>query len=104
MRRPELTQQFFLRMPSVSKAGEFRGRAMTMRCKLVAEPQSTAPLGWPAASLQKPNRYRPAAKSDNPQPEIVMLYEMRTYELKVGATARYVRQFEEVGMPIVSRY
>ncbi|NVO15727.1 MAG: NIPSNAP family protein [Rhodoplanes sp.] len=33
-----------------------------------------------------------------------MIYEMRTYELKVGATARYVQQFSEVGLPIVSRY
>ena len=33
-----------------------------------------------------------------------MLYEMRTYELKVGATAKYVRQFGEIAMPIISRY
>ena len=33
-----------------------------------------------------------------------MLYEMRTYELKVGSTARYLRQFGEIGLPIVSRY
>lgn len=33
-----------------------------------------------------------------------MIYEMRTYELRVGATRDYVRQFGEVGLPIVSRY
>jgi len=33
-----------------------------------------------------------------------MLYEMRTYELKVGSTARYLRHFGEIGLPIISRY
>lgn len=33
-----------------------------------------------------------------------MIYEMRSYELKVGATPKYVQQFGEIGLPIVSRY
>ena len=33
-----------------------------------------------------------------------MIYEMRTYHLKVGVLQQYVRQFEEKGLPIVSRY
>jgi hypothetical protein len=33
-----------------------------------------------------------------------MIYEMRTYQLKVGCVQRYVRQFKEKGLPIVSRY
>lgn len=33
-----------------------------------------------------------------------MIYEMRTYQLKVGVVDRYVEQFERVGMPIVSKY
>ena len=33
-----------------------------------------------------------------------MIYEMRTYELRVGTTAQYLRQFGEVGLPIVSRH
>lgn len=33
-----------------------------------------------------------------------MIYEMRTYQIKVGETQRYVKQFEEKGLPIVSRY
>jgi hypothetical protein len=33
-----------------------------------------------------------------------MIYEMRTYQLKVGCVPRYVKQFEEKGLPIVSRY
>jgi hypothetical protein len=33
-----------------------------------------------------------------------MIYEMRTYQLKVGALQRYVEQFGRVGLPIVQRY
>lgn len=33
-----------------------------------------------------------------------MIFEMRTYHLKVGVTPHYIRQFEEKGLPIVSRY
>ncbi len=33
-----------------------------------------------------------------------MIYEMRTYTLHVGMLAKYIRQFEEKGLPIVSRY
>ena len=33
-----------------------------------------------------------------------MIFEMRTYQIKVGMTQRYVTQFEEKGLPIVSRY
>jgi hypothetical protein len=33
-----------------------------------------------------------------------MIYEMRTYQLKVGVMPRYVEQFGRVGLPIVARY
>ena len=33
-----------------------------------------------------------------------MIYEMRTYQIKVGETQRYVKQFEQKGLPIVTRY
>jgi hypothetical protein len=33
-----------------------------------------------------------------------MIYEMRTYQLKVGAVQTYVKQFQEKGLPIVSKY
>lgn len=33
-----------------------------------------------------------------------MIYEMRTYQLKVGVLDRYIEQFENLGLPIVSRY
>lgn len=33
-----------------------------------------------------------------------MIYEMRTYQLKVGTVRQYVQQFEEKGLPVVSRY
>ncbi len=33
-----------------------------------------------------------------------MVYEMRTYQIKVGEIARYLKQFEEKGLPVVSRY
>ena len=33
-----------------------------------------------------------------------MIFEMRTYELKVGVTQQYLKQFGDVGLPIVSRY
>src|SRR5215470_770203 len=32
-----------------------------------------------------------------------MIFEMRTYELKVGAAPQYLQQFGEIGLPIVSR-
>jgi hypothetical protein len=33
-----------------------------------------------------------------------MIYEMRTYQLKVGVLPRYLEQFGRVGLPIVQRY
>lgn len=33
-----------------------------------------------------------------------MIYEMRTYQLKVGVLARYLEQFERVGLPVLNRY
>jgi hypothetical protein len=33
-----------------------------------------------------------------------VIYEMRTYTVRVGELVRYVKQFEEKGLPIVSRY
>lgn len=33
-----------------------------------------------------------------------MIFEMRTYRLKVGVLARYMEQFGRVGLPIVSKY
>jgi len=33
-----------------------------------------------------------------------MLFEMRTYQIKVGELGRYMRQFEEKGLPVVTRY
>lgn len=33
-----------------------------------------------------------------------MIFEMRIYELAPGTTARYLRHFEDVGLPIVARY
>ena len=33
-----------------------------------------------------------------------MIFELRTYQIKVGKIAHYVKQFEEMGLPIVSRY
>ena len=33
-----------------------------------------------------------------------MIYEMRTYQLKVGTVQKYLKQFEEKGLPIVSKY
>jgi hypothetical protein len=33
-----------------------------------------------------------------------MIYEMRTYRLKVGVLQKYLKQFEEKGLPIVSKY
>ncbi len=33
-----------------------------------------------------------------------MIYEMRTYQIKVGATSQYVKQFGEIALPIISRY
>src|SRR5579872_849736 len=33
-----------------------------------------------------------------------MIYEMRTYQLKVGTVQAYVKQFQEKGLPIVSKY
>jgi hypothetical protein len=33
-----------------------------------------------------------------------MIYEMRTYQIKVGQIAHYIKQFEDKGLPIVTRY
>ncbi|NEU30888.1 NIPSNAP family protein [bacterium LRH843] len=33
-----------------------------------------------------------------------MFYEMRTYTIKIGKTQEYLKHFEEVGMPIISKY
>jgi hypothetical protein len=33
-----------------------------------------------------------------------MIYEMRTYRLKVGTMQKYLKQFEEKGLPIVGKY
>lgn len=33
-----------------------------------------------------------------------MIYELRTYQLRPGTTAKYVKLFEDKGLPIVSRY
>ena len=33
-----------------------------------------------------------------------MFYEMRTYTLKIGKTQEYLKLFEEVGLPIISKY
>ena len=33
-----------------------------------------------------------------------MIFEMRIYDLKIGATHAYVKHFEDVGLPIASKY
>ena len=33
-----------------------------------------------------------------------MIYEMRTYQLKIGTLQKYLKQFEEKGLPIVRKY
>jgi hypothetical protein len=33
-----------------------------------------------------------------------VIYELRTYQLKVGAMQKYLQQFEEKGLPIISKY
>ncbi|MFB9324482.1 NIPSNAP family protein [Paenibacillus aurantiacus] len=33
-----------------------------------------------------------------------MVYEMRTYTVKVGKLNEYIKHFEEVGLPIISKY
>lgn len=33
-----------------------------------------------------------------------MYYEMRTYTLKVGTVKEYLKHFEEVGLPVISKY
>ena len=33
-----------------------------------------------------------------------MIYEMRTYRLKVGMIPRYLDQFEKIALPIIGRY
>jgi hypothetical protein len=33
-----------------------------------------------------------------------MVHEMRTYQIKVGSLPQYLKQFEEKGLPVVSRY
>jgi hypothetical protein len=33
-----------------------------------------------------------------------MIYEMRTYSIKIGKLQDYLKVFEEVGLPIISKY
>jgi hypothetical protein len=33
-----------------------------------------------------------------------VIYELRTYQLKVGAVQKYLQQFEHKGLPIISKY
>ena len=33
-----------------------------------------------------------------------MIYEMRTYRIRVGEMAKYLEQFEQKGLPVVTRY
>ena len=33
-----------------------------------------------------------------------MIYEIRTYTIKVGKVNEYVKHFEQVGLPIISKY
>lgn len=33
-----------------------------------------------------------------------MIYEMRTYTIKVGQLQTYLKHFEDVGLPIISKY
>jgi len=33
-----------------------------------------------------------------------MIFEMRTYQLKVGVLAQYMEQFGRIGLPVVSKY
>lgn len=33
-----------------------------------------------------------------------MIYEMRTYSIKIGRTQEYLQLFEEKGLPIISKY
>lgn len=33
-----------------------------------------------------------------------MVYEMRTYTLKIGKTHEYLRHFEEIGLPLITKY
>lgn len=33
-----------------------------------------------------------------------MIFEMRTYQIKVGMLAQYMEQFGRVGLPIVEKY
>jgi hypothetical protein len=33
-----------------------------------------------------------------------MIYEMRKYQLKVGCIPQYLKQFEEIGYPIIRKY
>jgi hypothetical protein len=33
-----------------------------------------------------------------------MIYEMRTYTVKIGKTQEYLQLFEKIGMPIISKY
>lgn len=33
-----------------------------------------------------------------------MIYEMRTYTLKIGKVPEYLQLFEEIGLPIISKY
>ena len=33
-----------------------------------------------------------------------MIYEMRTYTVKIGKMNQYIKHFEEIGLPIISKY
>jgi hypothetical protein len=33
-----------------------------------------------------------------------MIYEMRTYSIKPGQTDLYIKNFDEIGLPIISKY
>jgi hypothetical protein len=33
-----------------------------------------------------------------------MIYEMRTYSIQIGKTQQYLELFEEIGLPIISKY
>ncbi|CAH0343858.1 NIPSNAP family protein [Bacillus sp. CECT 9360] len=33
-----------------------------------------------------------------------MIYEMRTYSIKVGKTQEYLKLFEEIGLPLITKY
>jgi NIPSNAP len=33
-----------------------------------------------------------------------MIYEMRTYSIEIGQAQQYIKIFEEIGLPIISKY